>query len=50
MIIGDWLVRVLTRVKAHWQVGVLSFSGAAMPQILVSLEMLEVRKTHTVTR
>ena len=47
--IGDSLVRVLTRVKAHWQVGVLSFPGAAMPQLLASLEMLEVRKIHTVT-
>ena len=29
--------------------GVLSFSGAAMTQMLASLEMLEVRKNHTVT-
>ena len=47
--IGDRLVRVLARVQAHWQMGVLSFSGAAMTLILASLEMLEVRKNHTVT-
>ena len=29
--------------------GVLRFSGAAMTQMLASLEMLEVRKNHTVT-
>ena len=34
---------VLTRFQAHCQVGVLSFSGAAMTQILTLLEMLEVR-------
>ena len=49
LIIEDSLVRVLTRVPAHWQVGVLSFSGAAMPQMLASLEMLEMVKTYTVT-
>ena len=31
LIIGYSLVRVLTRIQAHWQVGALSFSGAAMP-------------------
>ena len=29
LIIGDSLIRVLTRIQARWQVGVLSFSGAA---------------------
>ena len=47
LIIGDSLVRDLTRIRAHWQMGVLSFSGAAVPQILVSLEMLHVRKKYT---
>ena len=47
--IGDSLVRVLTRVQAHWQVGILSFSGAAMPQMLASLEMLEKGKMYAVT-
>ena len=42
LIIGDNLVRVLTRVREHWQIGVLSFSGAATPQVLASLEMQEV--------
>ena len=49
LIIGDSLVRVLTRIQAHWQVGVLSFSGAAMPQMLASLEMLEMGKVYTFT-
>ena len=49
LIEGDSLVRVLTKVRAHWQRGVLSFSGAAMPQLLASLEMLEVRKLLAVT-
>ena len=48
-IIGDSLVRVLTRIQAHWQVRILSFSGAAMPQMLASLEMLEMGKAYTVT-
>ena len=48
LIIVDSLVQVLTRIQAHWQVGVLSFSGAAMPQILASLEMLEMGKMYTV--
>ena len=34
LIIGDSLVRILTRIQAHWQLGVLSFSCAAMPQML----------------
>ena len=49
LIIGDNLVRVLTRIQDHWQVGVLSFSGAAMPQMLASLQMLEMGKIYTVT-
>ena len=49
LIIGDILFRVLTRIQAHWQVGILNFSGAAMPQMLASLEMLEMGKVYTVT-
>ena len=49
LIIGDSLVRVLKRIQVHWQVGVLSFSGAAMPQMLASLQMLEMAKTRPVT-
>ena len=37
------------RVHGHWQVGIISFSVAEMPQMLASLEMLEVRKIHLVT-
>ena len=37
LIIGNSLVRALSRIQAHWQVRVLSFSGAAMPQMLVCL-------------
>ena len=48
-IIVDSLIRVLTRIQAHQQVGVMSFSGATMPQILASLEMLEMGKIYTVT-
>ena len=40
---------MLTRIQAHWQVGVLSFSGAATPQMLALLEMLEMAKMYTVT-
>ena len=29
LIIGDSLLRVLTRIQSHWQTGVLSFAGAA---------------------
>ena len=47
LIIGDSLVRVLTRIQADWQVGVLSFSGAATPQIIASLEMLGKMYTFT---
>ena len=49
LIIGDSLLRVLTRIQSHWQTGILSFSGAAMPQILASLEMLGMARVYTVT-
>ena len=49
LIIGDSLIRVLTRVQSLWQVGVLSFSGAATPQMLASLEMLDMVNIYTVT-
>ena len=49
LIIGDILIRVLTRIQSHWQVGVLSFSGAATPQMLASLEILDMVKMYTVT-
>ena len=47
LIIGDSLIRVLTRIQAHWLVGV--FSGAATPQLLASLEMMEMAKMYKVT-
>ena len=49
LIIGDSLIRVLTRIQSHWQVGVFSFSGAATPQMLASLEMLDMLMMYTVT-
>ena len=51
LIIGDSLIRVLTRIQSHWQVGVLSFSGAATLQMLASLEMLDMHmvEMYTVT-
>ena len=49
LIIGDSLIRVLTRIQSHWQVGVLSFSGAATPKMLASLEILDMVKMYTVT-
>ena len=51
LIIGDSLIQVLTRIESHWQVDVLSFSGAATPQMLASLEMLDMHmvKMYTVT-
>ena len=49
LIIGDSLIRVLTGIQSYWQVGVLSFSGAATPQMLASLEMLDMVKMYTVT-
>ena len=48
LIIGDSLVRVLTRIQSHWQIGILSFAGAATPQILATLEMLGMTKVYTV--
>ena len=47
LIIGDSLLRVLTRIQSHWQTGVLSFAGAATPQILATLEMLGMTKAYT---
>ena len=49
LIIGDSLLRVLTRIQSHWQTGILSFAGAAMPQIMASLEMLGMARVFTVT-
>ena len=49
LIIGDSLVRVLTRIQSHWQTGILSFAGAATPQMLATLEMLGMTKMYTVT-
>ena len=49
LIIGDRLIRVLTRIQSHWQVGVLSFSGALTPQMLASVEMLDMVKMYMVT-
>ena len=49
LIIGDSLLRVLTRIQSHWQTGILSFAGAATPQILATLEMLGMTKVYTVT-
>ena len=46
LIIGDSLVRVLTRIQAG---GILSLSDAAMHQMLASLKMLEMRKIYRVT-
>ena len=49
LIVGDSLVRVLTRIQSHWQTGVLSFSGAATPQMWASLEMLGMKKMYMMT-
>ena len=49
LIIGDRLVRSLSRARVHWQIGIFISSGAAKPQMLASLEILDVRKLHTVT-
>ena len=49
LIVGDRLLRVLTRIQSHWQTGVLSFSGAATPQMLASFEMLGMARMYTVT-
>ena len=49
LIVGDSLVRVLTRIQSHWQTGVLSFSGTVLPQMLASLEMVGMAKMYRVT-
>ena len=49
LIVGDSLVRVLTRVRSHWQTGILSFAGAATPQMLATLDMLGMTKVYTLT-
>ena len=49
LIIGDSLVRVLTRIQSHWQTGILSFAGAATPQMLATLDMLGMTKVYAVT-
>ena len=49
LIIGDRLLRVLTRIQSHWQTGILSFAGAATPQMLATLEMLGMARVYTVT-
>ena len=49
LIVGDSLIRVLTRIQSHWRTGILSFSGAATPQMLASLEMLGMARMYTVT-
>ena len=49
LIIGDSLLRVLTRIQSHWQTGILSFAGATTPQILATLEMLGMARVYTVT-
>ena len=49
LLIGDSLLRALTRIQSHWQTGILSFSGAATPQILASLEMLGMARLYAVT-
>ena len=48
LIVGDSLIRVLTRIQSHWQTGILSFSGAATPQMLASLEMLGMARMYRV--
>ena len=49
LIVGDSLARVLTRIRSHWQTGILSFAGAATPQMLATLDMLGMTKVYTVT-
>ena len=49
LIVGDSLIRVLTRIQWHWQTGVFSISGAATPQMLASPEMVGMAKMYTVT-
>ena len=49
LIVGDSLLRVLTRIQSHWQTGILSFAGAATPQMMATLEMLGMARVYTVT-
>ena len=42
-------MRVLTRIQSHWQTGILSFAGAATPQMLATLEILGMARVYTVT-
>ena len=49
LIVGDSLLRVLTRIQSHWQTGILSFAGAATPQMLETLELLGMARVYTVT-
>ena len=49
LIIGNSLLRVLTRIQSHWQTWIMSFAGAAMPQVLASLEILGMARVYTVT-
>ena len=49
LIVGDSLLRVLTRIQSHWQTRILSFAGAATPQMLATLEMLGMVSVYTVT-
>ena len=47
LIIGDSLLRVLTRIQSHWQTGILSFAGAATSHMLATLEMLGMARVYT---
>ena len=49
LIVGDSLIRMLTRIQSHWQTGILSLAGAATPQMLATLEMLGMATVYTVT-
>ena len=49
LIVGDSLLRLLTRIQSHWQTGILSFAGAATSQMLATLEMLGMARVYTVT-
>ena len=49
LIVGDSLLRVLTRIQSHWQTGILSFAGAATPLMVATLEMLAMARVYTVT-
>ena len=41
LITGDSQTRLLYDVRSHWQTGVLSFSEAAMPQMLPRLDIFQ---------